>query len=95
MISKSQEKIAREKFELAANDFDFVFHSPYALTETLSVFTHRYTVIIRRAVKRRSFTGESRPGHHKSNHTVWYGCFFLVSAACCIAFPIMIYRFLP
>ena len=25
MISKSQEKIAREKFELAANDFDFVF----------------------------------------------------------------------
>ena len=38
MISKSQEKIAREKFELAANDFDFVFHSPYALTETLSVF---------------------------------------------------------
>lgn len=52
MISKPQEKIAREKFELAANDFDFMFHSPYALTETLSVFTHRYTVIIRRAVKR-------------------------------------------
>lgn len=52
MISKSQEKIAREKFELVANDFDFVFHSPYALTETLSAFTHRYTVIIPRAVKR-------------------------------------------
>lgn len=52
MISKPQEKIAREKFELAANDFDFVFHSPYALTETLSAFTHRYTVIIPRAVKR-------------------------------------------
>ena len=38
MVSKSQEEIAREKFELAAKEFDFVFHSPYALTETLSVF---------------------------------------------------------
>lgn len=26
MISKSQEEIAREKFELAAKEFDFVFY---------------------------------------------------------------------
>ena len=38
MISISQEQIAREKFELAAKEFGFVFHSPYALTDTLSVF---------------------------------------------------------
>ena len=38
MISKSLEQIAREKFELAAKDFDFAFHSPYALTDTLSAF---------------------------------------------------------
>ena len=38
MVSKSQEEIAREIFELAAKEFDFVFHSPYALKETLSVF---------------------------------------------------------
>ena len=38
MISKSQVEIAREKFKLAAKEFDFVFHSPYALTDTLSAF---------------------------------------------------------
>ena len=34
MISKSQVEIAREKFKLAAKEFDLVFHSPYALTDT-------------------------------------------------------------
>lgn len=38
MISKFQEMTVREKFELAAKEFYFVFHSPYALTDTLSVF---------------------------------------------------------
>ena len=38
MVSKSQERVAREKFELAAKDFGFIFHSPYALTDNLSVF---------------------------------------------------------
>ena len=38
MISKSQEKIVRERFELAAKDFGFVFHSPYVLSDTLSAF---------------------------------------------------------
>ena len=38
MISKAEERVAREKFEMAAKDFDFVFHSPFALTDALSVF---------------------------------------------------------
>ena len=38
MISKAQENIARRKFELAAKDFNFVFHSPFVLTDALSSF---------------------------------------------------------
>ncbi len=38
MVSDSQIKIAREQFKLAAMDFDFIFHSPFALTDTLSAF---------------------------------------------------------
>ena len=38
MISEAERKIAREKFERAAREFGFVFHSPFDLTDTLSVF---------------------------------------------------------
>ena len=38
MISETECRIAREKFESAAKDFDFVFHSPFALTDGLSAF---------------------------------------------------------
>ena len=38
MISEAECKIAREKFERAAREFDFIFHSPFHLTDTLSVF---------------------------------------------------------
>lgn len=38
MISEYERTAAREKFELAAKDFGFVFHSPFALTDTLSAF---------------------------------------------------------
>ena len=38
MISETEYNIAREKFESAAKDFDFVFHSPFTLTDDLSVF---------------------------------------------------------
>ena len=38
MISETEYRIAREKFESAAKDFDFVFHSPFALTDELSAF---------------------------------------------------------
>ena len=38
MISETEFNIAREKFELASKDFGFTFHSPFALTDNLSVF---------------------------------------------------------
>ncbi|MBO5323653.1 MAG: hypothetical protein J6A88_06105 [Oscillospiraceae bacterium] len=38
MISEAAINKAREQFELAAEDFGFVFHSPFALTDNLSVF---------------------------------------------------------
>ena len=38
MILKFQEEIAREKFQLAAKEFHFLFHSPFALSDALSVF---------------------------------------------------------
>ena len=38
MISQAEEIIARKKFEQAAKDFDFVFHSPFALSDTISAF---------------------------------------------------------
>ena len=38
MISEAERKIAREKFERAAREFGFVFHSPFDLTDTISVF---------------------------------------------------------
>ena len=38
MISETEYNIARKKFESAAKDFDFVFHSPFTLTDDLSVF---------------------------------------------------------
>ena len=38
MISETEFNIARERFELAAKDFGFAFHSPFALTDSLSVF---------------------------------------------------------
>ena len=38
MVSEYQEKIVREKFGLAAKNFGFLFHSPFALTDTLSAF---------------------------------------------------------
>jgi len=38
MISEADLGKARENFELAANDFGFEFLSPFALTDTLSVF---------------------------------------------------------
>ena len=33
MISETEYRIARKKFESAAKDFDFVFYSPFALTD--------------------------------------------------------------
>jgi len=33
MISETEYRIAREKFESAVKDFDFVFHSPFAWGE--------------------------------------------------------------
>ena len=41
MFYDSQIKIAREQFKLAAMDFDFIFHSPFALTDTLSAFGYK------------------------------------------------------
>lgn len=38
MISEVELNKVREKFVLAAKDFGFVFHSPFVLTDTLSVF---------------------------------------------------------
>ena len=38
MITEAEQCIAREKFNLAAKEFGFVFHSPFALTDTLSEF---------------------------------------------------------
>lgn len=38
MISEVELNKAKEKFILAAKDFGFVFHSPFALTDNLSVF---------------------------------------------------------
>ncbi len=38
MISETEFNIARKKFELAAKEFGFVFHSPFALTDSLSAF---------------------------------------------------------
>ena len=38
MISKAERNIAREKFERAAREFGFIFHSPFDLTDTLSAF---------------------------------------------------------
>lgn len=38
MISEKETANARENFRLASKDFDFVFHSPFALTDTLTAF---------------------------------------------------------
>lgn len=38
MFSEKELEKARENFILASKDFDFVFHSPFELTDTLSVF---------------------------------------------------------
>lgn len=38
MISEKEIANARENFILASKDFDFIFHSPFILTDTLTSF---------------------------------------------------------
>ena len=38
MITENQIENARENFYLAAKDFEFVFHSPYSLTDEIEAF---------------------------------------------------------
>ncbi|MBQ7870611.1 MAG: hypothetical protein IJ357_00510 [Oscillospiraceae bacterium] len=38
MITETEYHIARERFEQAAKDCGFVFHSPFDMTDTLSAF---------------------------------------------------------